>query len=143
MALIHGAKGLGYFCHEWVPEPNPNALLDDPVMFPAVSEINAQIHRLAPVLNSPDVHGVVSVESENVGVPVDIMVKQYKDALYVFSVSMREGVATATFTLNGIQDVEIAVIGEDRELIISNGIFEDQYEDYEVHLYKIPAKDVF
>ncbi len=143
MALIHGAKGFGYFCHEWVPEPNPNALLDDPVMFPAISKINAQIHQLAPVLNSPDVHGIVTVELGTGGVPINIMVKHYEDILYIFSVSMREGVATATFTLNGIQDVEIAVIGEDRELIISNGIFEDQYEDYEVHLYKIPAKDVF
>ncbi len=32
MALIHGAKGFGYFCHVWVPEFNVNALLDDPIM---------------------------------------------------------------------------------------------------------------
>ena len=143
MALIHGAKGFGYFCHEWVPESNANALLDDPVMFPAVSEINAQIHQLAPVLNSPDIRGVVSVESGNAEVPLEIMVKQYEDTLYIFAVSMREGTATATFTLKGIQDMEITVISEDRELIISNGKFEDWYEDYEVHLYKIPNLHVF
>jgi len=143
MALIHGAKGFGYFCHEWVPEAKPNALLDDPVMFPAVSKINAQIHQLAPVLNSPDMQGVVLVESGNVEVPVNIMVKHFEDSLYVFAVSMREGTATVTFTIIGIQDGETTVIGEDRELIISNGIFEDQYKDYEVHLYKIPAKHVF
>ncbi|MCK4855319.1 MAG: hypothetical protein KAT31_13670, partial [Bacteroidales bacterium] len=117
--------------------------LDDPVMFPAVSEINVVINQLAPVLNSPNILGVVSVESGNVEVPVDIMVKHFEDTLYVFAVSMREGTATVTFTINGIQDGETTVIGEDRELIISNGIFEDQYKDYEVHLYKIPAKHVF
>jgi len=143
MALIHGAKGFGYFCHEWVPETNPNALLDDPVMFPAISEINARIHQLAPVLNSPDIQSVVSVESSNVSVPVDIMVKHYENALYVFSVSMREGLTTAAFTINGIKEGQLSVIGEDRELIISDGLFEDQYEDYEVHLYKILTKHVF
>ena len=71
------------------------------------------------------------------------MVKHYKDKLYVFAISMRKGTATATFTLNGIQDGEISVIGEDRELGISNGIFEDQYEDFEVHLYKIFIQHVF
>ena len=137
MALIHGAKGFGYFCHEWVPEFNANALLDDPVMFPAVTKINSQIHQLAAVLNSPDIHDVVSVESGNAGVPIDIMVKHYEDTLYVFAVSMREGTATGTFTLHGIQDGEISVIGEDRELTLSNGMYEDLFEDYEVHLYKM------
>ena len=137
MALIHGARGFGYFCHEWVPEFNPNAILDDPLMFPAVAKINEQVHHLAPVLNSPDIKGVVSVESGNAGVPIDKVVKQYKDALYVFAVSMREGTATAAFTLEGIKDGKATVIGEDRDIIISNGIFKDQYEDYGVHLYKI------
>ena len=91
-------------------------------MFPAVSKINAQIHQLASVLNSPDKLGLVSVESGNVEVPVNIMVKHFEDSLYVFAVSMREGTATVTFTINGIQDGETTVIGEDRELIISNGI---------------------
>ena len=143
MALIHGAKGFGYFCHEWVPEPNPKALLDDPVMFPAVSEINAQIHQLAPVLNSPDISGVVSVESGNVEVPVNIMVKHFEDSLYVFAVSMREGTATVTFTMNGIPHGEITVIGENRKLSISDGRFEDNFNNYEVHLYKIPIQHVF
>ncbi len=143
MAIIHGAKGFGYFCHEWVPEPKANALLEDPLIFPAVSAINAQIHQLAPVLNSPDIHGVVSVESSNASVPVDIMVKHYENALYVFTVSMREGVTTATYIVNGIKGEGISVMYEDRNLNISKGIFKDQFKDYEVHLYKILSKDAF
>jgi hypothetical protein len=138
MALIHGAKGFGYFCHEWVPEFNANALLDDPVMFPAVAEINARIHQLAPVLNSPDIKGAVTVESGNAMVPVDIMVKHHGDSLFVFAVSMRNGESTASFSLKGIEDGKVTVIGENRELTISNGRFEDQFDGYEVHLYKMP-----
>lgn len=137
MALVHGANGFGYFCHEWVPEFNANALLDDPLMFPAVSKINARIHQLAAVLNSPDINGLVSVESDNTGVPVDLMVKHFQDTLYVFAVSMRDGTTTAAFTVNGIRDGEVTVIGEDRKLTVSEGIFEDLYEDYGVHLYKM------
>ena len=137
MALIHGAEGFGYFCHEWVPEFNANALLDDPVIFPAVTKINSRIHQLAPVLNSTDIQGVVSVETSNAGVPIDIVVKHYEDTLYVFAVSMREGTTTGTFTVNGFQDGEITVIGEDHELTLLNGMYVDQFEDYEVHLYKM------
>ena len=137
MALIHGAKGFGYFCHEWYPSFNSNALLDDPVMLPAVTEINSQIQQLAPVLHSPDREDIVTVESENTGVPVDILVKHYGDTLYLFAVSMRDGVTSATFTLNGIQDGMVSVIGEDRELSLSDGSFTDQFEGYEVHLYKM------
>jgi hypothetical protein len=138
MALIHGADGFGYFCHEWVPEFNASALLDDPIIFPAVAKINAQIHQLAAVLNSPDLHGVVSVESGNAGIPVDLMVKHFRDTLFVFAVSMRDGTTTAAFTMKGIQEGEVTVIGEDRKLTFSGGIFEDLYEDYGVHLYKMP-----
>ena len=137
MALIHGAKGLGYFCHEWVPEFNANALLDDPVMFPAVSKINAQIHQLAPVLNAPDMPGLVSVSLDNPDVPVDILVKQYQDTLYIFAVAMRDGSTVATFSVEGMQADEVSVIGEDRKITTTEGGFEDEFLGYEVHLYKM------
>ena len=136
MALIHGAKGFGYFCHEWVPAFNSNALLDDPVMFPAVTEINQQIHSLAPVLNAPETKDLVSVISTNENVPVDILVKQLQDTLYVFAVAMRDGTTNAVFTIEGLQDGKVSVIGEDREISISNGMFEDSFNGYEVHLYR-------
>ncbi len=137
MALIHGAKGFGYFCHEWVPEFNANALLDDPVMFPAVTKINAQIHQLAPALNSPDKPDLVSVTSDNPDVPLDMLVKHLDDTLYVFAVSMRDGSCKGTFTIEGVPDGMVTVIGEDRGLGLSDGAFEDTFEGYDVHLYKM------
>jgi hypothetical protein len=136
MAIIHGAGGFGYFCHEWIPEFNANALLDDPVMFPAVTRINELVQQLAPVLHSPDISGMVSVESDNAGVPVDILVKTFQDTLYIFAVAMRDGQTEATFTLTGAFDGDVSVIGEDRELAVSGNSFEDHFEGYGVHLYK-------
>jgi hypothetical protein len=136
MAIIHGATGFGYFCHEWVPEFNANALLDDPVMFPAVAGINEQVQQLAPVLHSPDISGMVSVESSAAGIPVDIMVRSLKDTLYIFAVAMRDGQTEATFTLSGMVDGDVSVMGEDRELVVSGNAFEDYFDAYGVHLYK-------
>ena len=137
MALIHGARGFGYFCHEWIPEFNANALLDDPVMFPAVTTLNSQIHQLAPVLNAPDLEGVVSVHSENTSVPVDVLVKHYKDTLYVFAVAMRDGSTSCAFSVTGAPEQMVTVIGEDREIMIADESFEDSFEGYGVHLYKL------
>ena len=137
MALIHGAKGFGYFCHEWVPEFNANALLDDPVMFPAVTAINSRIHELASVLNSPDKKDRVTVTSDNSGVPIDIMVKHFRDTLYVFAVAMRDGTTTGIFSVEGILDGEVTVIGEARNIEVTGGGFEDSFSGYEVHLYKM------
>ena len=111
-----------------------------PVMFPAVSEINSMIHQLAPVLNSPDINGMVSVKSSNGEVPVDILVKRYEYSLYIFAVSMREGTTTSTFTLKGMGNAEVKVLGEDREIFLTGGAYKDRFHDYEVHLYEIIPK---
>ena len=57
MALTHGSTGLIYFVHQFQPKFCEWALLDDPVMLPAVTAINKQIQSLAPVLNSPTIAG--------------------------------------------------------------------------------------
>src|SRR5262245_25086534 len=55
MALIHGAKGLIYFCHEFKPKFIEAGLLADDEMAREVAAINEEIRSLAPVLNSKEV----------------------------------------------------------------------------------------
>ena len=79
-----------------------------------------------------------SVRSENLEVPIAMMVKQHKGATYLFAVGMRDGVTTATFTLaetNGEKVVE--VLGEDRTIAIKNGSFSDRFGPWDVHLYRL------
>ena len=54
MSIISGSRGIVYFCHEFSPEVNSAALLGDEEMCAALAEINAEIERLAPVLNGAD-----------------------------------------------------------------------------------------
>jgi hypothetical protein len=138
MSIIHGSMGLIYFVHEWKPRFKESALLSDPQMLSAVTSINRQIIRLAPVLNSPTLEKVISVSSENEGVPVAVMTKRHGGALYLFAVGMREGKTAVTFTVDGMAgEKKVEVLGENRGILSNNGVFKDKFEAWDVHLYRI------
>lgn len=137
MALIHGATGLVYYCHSFSGGREDGArLLHDPPMLAAVTDLNRQVAMLAPVLNSETVADGATVGSSNGSVPIDVMVKHWGGATYVFAVAMRDGATTATFTLPATGAVE--VIGEDRTLVNEGGRFSDAFAGYAAHLYRIP-----
>ena len=138
MSLIHGSMGLVYFVHEWAPKFNEHALLDDPEMLTAVTALNRQIHDLAPVLNSPTQKGKVEATSSAVGVPVATLLKQHKDSTYLFAVAMRDAPTQATFSISELTGQTTAeVIDEDRTITVQDGNFTDDFQSYEVHLYRI------
>lgn len=138
MSLIHGSQGLIYFVHEWKPEFNEHALLDDPEMLDAVTAINAQIRDLAPVLNSPTLTDAVSTQSSNGQVPVATMAKGCGSSTYLFAAGMRDGSTNATFTLTQAASATRAeVLGENRTIPVEGSVFTDNFAPYEVHLYRV------
>ncbi|MFH1569380.1 MAG: hypothetical protein ABIL09_15395, partial [Gemmatimonadota bacterium] len=138
MSLIHGSTGLIYFVHEWYPQFNEHALLDDPEMLAAVTALNAQIRELAPVLNSPTIGDGVQVTSAAAAVPVAAMVKRYGGATYLFAAAMRDGATTATFALAGGPTAGTAeVLGEGRSVPLAGGVLTDAFGPYGVHLYRV------
>jgi hypothetical protein len=147
MSIIHGSTGLIYFVHEWQPKFDESALLSDPAMLAAVTQINKQIHELAPVLNSPTVPDIACVETQDLAspqdaVPVAIMAKRYEGATYLFAVAMRGGRTRARFTIAGLAgDRPVEVLGESRGLTVYDGAFEDDFQPWDVHLYRIAPTD--
>jgi hypothetical protein len=138
MSIIHGSMGLIYFVHEWQPRFNESALLSDPNMLSAVTQINRQITELAPVLNSPTIVKGISVSSGNNGVPVAVMVKRHEDGTYLFAVGMWDGQTTATFNIAGIEGAgTVEVLGENRTLDLKDGVFKDHFKPWGTHLYRI------
>jgi hypothetical protein len=138
MSIIHGSMGLIYFVHEWKPRFNESALLSDRQMLSAVTAINRQIIRLAPVLNSPTLDKAISVSSENEFVPVAVMTKKHGGAVYLFAVGMRNGETAVTFTVSGLSgEKNVEVLGENREILLKNGVFKDKFDPWDVHLYRI------
>jgi len=138
MSLIHGSTGIIYFVHEWQPTADESALLSDPEMLAAVTQINRQIAALAPVLNSPTPADAAQVTSSNAGVPVATMVKRQGGAVYVFAVTMREGPTRARFTVQGLAGPKsVEVLGEQRTLDAKDGVFADEFPSWGVHLYRM------
>jgi hypothetical protein len=51
---------------------------------------------------------------------------------------MRKGETTATFTLKGIDgEKTVGVLGEDRTLRASRGVFSDTFKEWAAHCYRI------
>lgn len=137
MALIHGARGLVYFVHQFKPKFIEAALLEDSEMLAAVTTLNRQITELAPVLNSPTVTNAVNVTSSELSVPVATMVKRVNGQSYLFAVAVRGQATKAEFTLKESTNGNVEVLGEKRSLIVTNGIFSDHFAPWEVHLYRV------
>jgi hypothetical protein len=135
MALVHGAEGFLYFCHQFKPTFIEAFPLSDPVMKEGLSSINHQIEALAPLLNSPTTEGYAKVSTENPSVTIDIMTKKSGKINYIFAVGMKEGSTNATFEVKSGKNIE--VLGENRNIKIKKGKFKDDFAAYGVHLYKI------
>ena len=142
MAIIHGARGIGYFTHVFTSAGGyvtDSGLLSNSAMRDAVSTVNAQITSLASVLNTQSVANGVTTVSSNSAIPVNTMVKREGGFTYVFAVTMRPGTPTATFTLRGFTGSStVEVVGEGRTIAASGGVFHDAFTNYAVHIYKVP-----
>jgi hypothetical protein len=137
MSLIHGSMGIGYFCHKFSAPADAAAPLHDREVREAVSAINAEIASLAPVLNSKPVANGVAVSSSNSESQIATMLKRHGGKTYLFAMTTRPGGATVRFALRDCGDLTAEVLGESRTIRLKGGVFEDRFEDYQVHLYRL------
>jgi hypothetical protein len=140
MSLIAGAKGIGYFCHDFTLPANTSVgLMLDKDMMAGVKAIDRQVLDLAPALNAPTVKEGVSSKS-SLDSRVDVMVKKVAGTTYVFAVNMFNKPEKPTITAPGLAAGKAEVIGEDRHVDIAGGQIVDAFEPYAVHLYKVSGK---
>lgn len=141
MSLIAGSRGLIYFVHQFKPRFIEPALLEDPEMVAAVTQINRQVRELAPVLNSPTLPDTASVTPSAGGTPISLMVKRHGGALYLFSAGLTNRPGSGTFQVSGIRgNRKVTVLGENRTLDLRDGKFEDAFKPYDVHLYRLDSR---
>ena len=140
MALIHGARGIGYFVHVLKPNMIVSGVLNDAIMKAELTSIDATIKANAPILNTQTVSNAATVASTEAN-PVDIMVKRHAGFTYIYAVSMRKGTPTATFTLRDFTGTStIEVVGENRTITATNGVFQDAFTNWGVHIYKVATQ---
>lgn len=135
MSLIHGSKGIVYFVHEFAPTFREDGIFRHPDVVQEVTKINQLIKVLAPILNSPNVSGRLTVSSQ---APIATMVKEYEGSVYVFAVAMRGESTSALFTISRVRDGYAEVLDEQRNVTISESSFNDSFAGYSVHVYRIP-----
>ena len=138
MSLVRGSQGIIYFVHQFQPTFIEAGVLADAEMTAAITTINKQIQELAPVLNSPTLTGLVRARSSSPDVPVEALVKRRGDDVYVFAGGLRSGETTATFQLaESVPAARVEVLGENRMLSLEGNQFQDKFEPWGVHLYRL------
>jgi hypothetical protein len=143
MPIIHGSQGIVYFVHQFSANGSrlirADGIFNFPSLLSAVTSINREITALAPVLNSPIVVNRVSVLTP-ASTPISVLVKQYSGSIYVFAAAMRNKGGTATFTVHNVQRGIVRVLNEGRLITLFGGAFQDSFEGYGVHLYRISTQ---
>ena len=138
MALIRGSRGLIYFVHQFRPTFIEAALLADPEMLAAVSNINRQVRELAPVLNSPSLTERVQVSANKPGNPIATLHKRLADTDYLFAANLRnEAITTTLESADWAKATQAEALDESRSLALKSGRYEDVFRPYDVHLYRI------
>lgn len=137
LALVAGANGIVYFVHEFTHRFREDGIFRHPDAVVAVKRVNDEILKLAPVLNSPVVPEGVDVSGPE---PIGTLLRHHAGDIYLFTVSRSPRPSRARLRIPGLRDAPVEVIGEDRVVHVTDGILSDQYDGYEVHLYRIKGQ---
>ena len=139
-SLIHGARGIVYFNHSFGGDCESQHVLRDPCFAAtrkAVTTLDRQITRLAPVLNAPDAEQVTTVAGA-----VDTLTKRFDGRFYVIAGSAQPARQQAAFRLSCVGDATVTVIDEGRTLRMGSGTFTDEFADGNaVHVYRVDGAD--
>ncbi len=130
-SLIKGANGIIYWGSHTMPQPS------EP--WTGIKRVTREIADLAPVLTQPTAAFTPAIEYHEIGHSVDVgvqwLVKEYEDALYVFTCNAYRYPCRAT--LSGFSEwTTCTVINEDRTLEIVDGGITDDWRAFDVHLYR-------
>jgi hypothetical protein len=158
--LIHGARGVVYFNHTFAGP----AVSDDNLaeayyqtvrpaqtisMYNQVKTTDALVKQMAPVLNSPTAFNYISVNRPgyqdgkvtSLFSGIEVMAKDNNGQFYIFTDtrdSMTQSNIPATFTLADKNATSVAVIGENRTIAVTNGVFTDTFATAPtVHIYRV------
>lgn len=128
LGLVHGAKGLIYWCYY-----NMRMLPQYEEMWGWMQEIGQEVQTLAPVLLSPEDLGTVPFGPADA--PVHTKLKRHEGRLYLMAVNAEPKACRVTFDLGRKLSSRVTVMFEDREVAVSGAGFADNFGPLEVHVY--------
>ena len=136
-SIIHGARGIVYFNHNFGGQCQSQHVLRDEcgtAIRPTVAAVNKLITTLAPALNTGSVTGLVTANSKD----VDFAVKANAGHFYVLAAATRPGPQSVTFSVRCGGPDQAEVLDENRSVPVSNHAFTDSFSDANaVHIYRL------
>lgn len=134
-SIVHGARGIIYFNHSFAGHCASQHVLRDcgAELTGPVSELNAQLRELAPVLNSDT---VVDAATSSAG--LDLLTKRDGEDLVVVAASTGHDLqADVGIHVRCVVDGTAEVLWEDRTVTVEDGTVRDDFTDAEaVHVYR-------
>ena len=134
-SIIAGARGIVYFNHSFGGTCQSQHVLRDcgTELSGDIAAINAEVEKMAPVINAPSVEGAMTVNG-----PTKAAAKSIGSDMYILAGSAHAAEQQTEFNVSCELPRTIEVVGESRTIRTSGGKFTDEFVDGNtIHLYKI------
>ncbi|MCW2955435.1 MAG: hypothetical protein JWO69_304 [Thermoleophilia bacterium] len=132
MALVHGARGISFFCHIFTPGFIEAGCLDAKQGQPgAIRTVAREIRTHARDLNAR------TTRAERNRRGADSMWKLRAGVRTGFAVEMDGRAGPETIRVPGVRRGWATVLGEGRRVRISGGVLRDRFAAYGVHRYRV------
>lgn len=127
-SLIHGARGIVYFNHSFSGDCASQNVLRDcgEVLRSGLKEINREVAKVAPILNSPHLDNAIESEGR-----ISAAVKAYRGDVYILVAPDRPGKQLFRINLPCTSIGNATVMGEDRSVNMNDGYIRDQFSGEE------------
>jgi hypothetical protein len=127
LAVVGGARGIGYFTHTWSPEHQ--AFDVTPAVQTAMTQTNALLSSVTPGLL-----GTTVASTANSPV-VKVLARTGGGKTYVFAVNTTQSDVKAQIQVPALGDGSVSVAGENRSLTVANHALVDHFGPLQVNVY--------
>jgi hypothetical protein len=138
ITMVHGARGVGYFCHDFtLKTKSASALSRDAAMLAQLRITNAKLQKVALAISAPLASEPAVAKSE--GGKVIFSTKKLGDDTVVLAVNTLGDKAAATIPLPALKKgQQVGVMEEGRSVQAgSDGALTDDFAPYQEHVYRV------
>ncbi len=126
LSVIHGSVGLFYFGHHFVGQ-------EKEANWEELKALTREIQDLSPIILSPTVEPGAKIPATD---KIDTMLKNYHGDYYLFAAYRDVPEVNPTITLP-FTPAAVEVVNENRKIVPNGNSFQDTFDRYAVHIYKI------
>ncbi|MHB9036003.1 MAG: carbohydrate binding domain-containing protein [Armatimonadota bacterium] len=129
-AIIHGARGIGY----WAVSTFSFDDRECPKFWEGAKAQADELEYMEPVMLAPDSPRSVTI-STNPSAKIRYVIKEYNSKTYLIAMNESSSSTTATISIEGITTGSVYVLSENTSIPLSGGSFSDTFAANEVHIY--------